>query len=203
MKISFYLWYYYCLNMTSMIKKAAEILKKGGIVAFPTDTVYGIGALYSSKKAIEILFKIKNRPAQKPIPILISSKNKLKKVVKNIPPIAKKLIKKHWPGAITVILPKSKNIPSFVTKGMKSVGVRMPNNKIARQLIEASGGILAVTSANISGKKAATTAKEIKKLKGIDLIIDKGETKIKKASTIVAFFKNKPIVLRKGSINIP
>lgn len=190
-------------NLTKdAIKQVSYVLKRGGIIAFPTDTVYGIGAVPSNKKAVNKLFYIKKRPSQKPIPILISSKSVLRKVVSKIPRIAGKLINKYWPGALTIVLPKSRSIKSFVTKGSRNVAVRMPNNKIALCIIKAAGGVMAVTSANISGKKEANSAKELQALGGIDLIIDGGRTRIGKASTIVDVTNDIIKVLRAGSIKI-
>jgi len=184
------------------VKKIIEILKKGGIIAFPTDTVYGIAADPNILKAVKKLFWIKKRALRKAIPILISSKSVLKKVVKKVTVSARILTDKYWPGALTIILPKSRLIPSFVTKGSKNVAIRIPDNKIALQIIKAAGGMLAVTSANISGKKEATSAIQLKGLKGIDLIIDGGKARIGKASTIVDLSGRKPQVLRQGSVRV-
>jgi len=168
------------------------------VIAFPTDTVYGIGASVTDKKAVTRLFKIKKRLSNKPIPLLISSKSMLKKVALRIPATARKITDKYWPGAVTIIVPKRRSIPDYITKGSPNVAVRMPKNRIALSIIKACGGMLAVTSANISGEKAAVTAKELKGLKGIDLIIDGGKTRIGKASTVIDLSGNEPVILRKG-----
>jgi L-threonylcarbamoyladenylate synthase len=180
------------------IKKAARTLKKGGIVAFPTDTVYGIGAMPFDKKAVGKLYDIKKRGKKKPIAILISSKKMAGKFAADMPSKAKKLIAKYWPGPLTLVFKKRNSIPDFLTSGLPTIGIRMPKNDIALKLIKKAGGSLAVTSANISGNRPAISADLIKKLKGIDLIIDGGRCKIGTPSIVIDARRNKLKVLRKG-----
>lgn len=181
-----------------LIMEAAEVLKMGGVVAFPTDTVYGIAAMPFDKKAVEKLYRIKGRKKDKPIALLVSSKSFVKSFADDIPAKAKKLISKQWPGPLTLILHKKKGVPDFLTSGKPSIGIRMPDNAIALEIIKNAGGALAVTSANASGKKAATYVREIRKLKGIDLIFDGGRAKLGTASTIVSFMGTEPEIIRKG-----
>ena len=185
-----------------MIKSAVAILRSGGIVAFPTDTVYGIAAMPLNKKAVRKLYNIKKREKNKPVALLISSKKMAVKFAAEIPPKARKLIARHWPGPLTLIFKKKRSVPDFLTAGLPSIGIRMPENKIALSLIRKAGGALAVTSANISGKKPAVSANQIEKLKGIDLIIDGGKCKIGVPSSVIAVTSGKLKVLRKGSIKI-
>jgi L-threonylcarbamoyladenylate synthase len=184
------------------IRSAVDILKAGGIVAFPTDTVYGIAAMPFNKKAVRKLYNIKKREKKKPVALLISSKSAAAKFAANIPACAGKLISRHWPGPLTLIFKKKRSVPDFLTAGLPSIGIRMPKNKIALALIRKAGGALAVTSANISGKKPAVSAGQIKRLKGIDLIIDGGKCKIGMPSSVIAVTGGKLQVLRKGSVKI-
>lgn len=181
-----------------LIKLAAKILKSGGIVAMPTDTVYGIAAIPSNKKAVERLYKIKKRENKKPIALLVSSKLMAAKFAAGMPKTAAKMINKYWPGPLTIIFKKKKSVPDFLTSGLPTIGIRMPGNNIALKLIRACGGALAVTSANISGKKAATTAKEIASLKDIDLILDGGRSGIGAPSQVIFVNNDRIEILRKG-----
>lgn len=184
------------------IRSAVDILKAGGIVAFPTDTVYGIAAMPFDKKAVRKLYNIKKREKNKPVALLISSKRTAAKFAANIPACARKLISRHWPGPLTLIFKKKDSVPDFLTSGLRSIGIRMPKNRIALELIRKAGGALAVTSANISGKRPAVSADQMKKLKGIDLIIDGGRCKIGVPSAVIAVSGGKLQILRKGSVKI-
>lgn len=184
------------------MKQAVRVLEKGGIVAFPTDTVYGIGAMPFNRKAVRKLYKIKGRSNRKPIALLVSSKNEVKKFAGKIPSKAKSLMNRYWPGPLTLIFNKKSSVPDFLTSKLSTIGIRMPKNKIALKLIKAAGGALAVTSANRSGGKPAVSAKEIKGLKGIDLVIDGGKCRIGVPSSVVAVSGNKLTVLRKGTLKL-
>lgn len=184
------------------INKAIAILKSGGIVAFPTDTVYGLGAIPSSKKAVSKLYKIKGRSDKKPIALLVSSKSQVKKFAASVPAKAERLMKKYWPGPLTLIFRKKASVPDFLTSGLPTIGIRMPKDKTALALIKAAGGVLAVTSANISGTKPAVTARSIGKLKGIDLILDGGKCEIGIPSSVIAVLGGKLKILRKGVIGL-
>lgn len=179
-------------------KLAKQVIMNGGIIALPTDTVYGLAADPFNRKAIEKLYKIKTRSDNKPIALLVSSKNAVSKFAKTIPPLAKKLMDKNWPGALTIIFDKKSTVPDRLTAGMPSIAIRMPDNKIALSLIKACGGALAVTSANVSGEKPAVNASEVSDIDGIDLLVDGGKCKIGKASSVVMVKGNSVEVLRKG-----
>jgi L-threonylcarbamoyladenylate synthase len=155
-----------------------------------------------NKDAVRKLYKIKGRSDKKPIALLVSSKKIVAKFARNIPSKAKDLIDRYWPGTLTLIFRKKKSVPDFLTSGLSTIGIRMPKNRTALKLIKAAGGALAVTSANISGGKPAVTAKKLKGLKGIDIIIDGGKCGIGVPSSVVAVKGNKLIVLRKGSLKI-
>ena len=172
---------------------ASGILKKGGTVIFPTDTVFGIGALYKDKKAIKRIYRIKKTPTTQQFPILISSISQVQKLVE-INPLARNLIKKYWPGALTIIM-KSK-------KGSKKLGVRMPNLKITKELIEKVGPIVG-TSANIHGDITPTIYEKLnpKIIKSADFVL-KGKCTQQKESTVVDVSENKLVILRKGAIDV-
>ncbi len=184
------------------IKRAADLIKKGEIVAFPTETVYGLGADATNTLAIKKIFKAKGRPADNPLIVHIGDREDLKEVAENVPEYAKLLIKKFWPGPLTLVLKKSKKISYAATAGGETVGVRMPNSQIARALIRASGSPIAAPSANISTRPSSTTAEHVANdFEGkIPFIIDGGKSKIGVESTVVDCTGTKPVVLRFGAI---
>lgn len=188
----------------SKIKTAAKILKQGGLVAFPTDTVYGLGADAFNVYAVKKIFQVKKRLTNKPLIILIANKKTVYKLAKNVSINAKKLINKFWPGPLTIVFKKSQIVPEIITGNLDTVGIRMPDNKIALNLIKEAKTPIVTTSANISGKLSPTCSRHVKQnLNGkIDMIIDGGKTKIGVASTIVDLTKNIPILLRPGSITL-
>lgn len=184
------------------IMKAAQILKMGGLVAFPTDTVYGLGADATNDRAVKKIFKIKKRPFAKALPILIAAKKDLNKYASGNSLKIKKIIDKFWPGPLTVVLHKKKIIPDIVTAGKKTVGIRVPAHPVALALIRALGRPLATTSANISKKSSPTTAHGAKKYLNnkIDLILDGGKTKLGVESTVLDCTTSPPTLLRPGPI---
>lgn len=175
------------------IIKAADILKKGGLVAFPTETVYGLGANFFDKKAIERLQEVKQRPQNKPFTALIADLEELSRFECEISPFARELIERFWPGPLTMI---------FDTRKSGKVGFRMPNNAIALELIRQSANPIAAPSANISGKNAPTNAKEVMDQLGggINLILDAGNTSIGKESTVIDATVFPYKIVREGAI---
>jgi len=188
----------------SKIKSALEILQNGGIVAFPTDTVYGLGALAFNNAAIESIYKAKDRPIEKAIPILIGDVDDLDKVAdaEHIPNMARIFASRFWPGPLTCILPKHQALPLAVS-ATATVAVRIPDHTDTRALLRAAGP-MAVTSANISGQPSPSTAQEVyEQLNGrIPLILDGGKTKGGIPSTLVDCTGEKPIILREGPITL-
>ena len=176
------------------VKKAALVLKKGGVVAFPTETVYGLGANLLDKKAVERVYKIKNRPRNKPLTVHVADTASVKKITGKIPLRAAKLIEKYWPGPLTVILRDRRG---------KKTGFRMPDNKIALDLIRKAGVPVVAPSANISGNKPPRDAKEVlRDLDGkIDIVIDGGRTALGIESTVVDMTGRTPRILREGAIS--
>ena len=184
------------------LKEPAKILRDGGIVVFPTETVYGIGANALNEEAVKNIYKIKNRDINKPLSILISNMEMINQVAENITELEYKLMKKFFPGPFTIIINKKEIIPDVVTANKKTVGVRMPNEKIALKLIEMAGVPIATPSANISGKPSGTNIEDIKRdfKENVDFYIDGGESKIGVPSTIVQVINGVPHILRQGVI---
>ena len=184
------------------LEKASEIIKNGGLVIFPTETVYAIGANGLDSNAVEIIYKVKERDLNNPINLLVSSKEMIYNITEEVTKIERKIIEKFFPGAITIILKKKKSIPDIVTAGNDTVGIRMPNNKIAIDLIKLAGVPIAAPSANLSGKPSGTNIDVIKDdfYGKVDLIIDGGESKIGIESTIVKVIDETIHILRPGSV---
>ncbi len=181
---------------------ALDILLSGGLVAFPTDTVYGVGALAFDGKAIESIYAAKDRPIEKAIPILIADMEDMEKVGTDIPQTAYKLAARFWPGPLTCVIPKQPTLPEAVS-ATSTVGVRVPDHEVARALLRAAGP-MAVTSANISGAQSPSTAEEVHaQLNGrIPLIIDSGRTPGGVPSTVVDCSTSELKILREGPISI-
>ena len=182
--------------------RALEILKSGGLVAFPTDTVYGLGALAFNNQAIESIYKAKDRPVEKAIPVLIADVDDLEMVADEIPNMARIFAARFWPGPLTCIVPKKQTLPPAVS-ATATVAVRIPNHKDARALLRAAGP-MAATSANISGHQSPVTAQQVyEQLKGrIPLILDGGITPGGIPSTLVDCTGAHPKILRAGPVSL-
>lgn len=191
------------LDDEEKIKEAADIIKDGGTVVFPTETVYGLGADALNASAVEKIFKAKGRPQDNPLIIHIASKN-IGLYAKEVPEIANKLIDKFWPGPLTIILKKKDIIPDVTSAKLDSIGIRMPDNEIARKLIELSNTTIAAPSANLSGRPSPTDFQRcIEDLDGkVDCILGGTQSDIGVESTIVDCTVAPPIVLRPGGITV-
>jgi len=185
------------------IEECASILRKGGTVAFPTETVYGLGADGLNPNAIKKIFHAKKRPADNPLIFHISNKNDIRKFAKNISPNVEKLIEKFWPGPLTLVLKKSSVIPKIATGGLNTIAIRMPSHKIALSLINSLGNPIVAPSANLFSKPSPTLAKHVlNDLNGkINAIIDGGNTVIGIESTILDLTTSTPTILRPGKIS--
>ena len=185
------------------LKIPAKIIKEGGIVIFPTETVYGIGTNGLNKEAIKKLYEVKQRPLNKPISLLVSNIEMVNQVAKNISKLEYKIMQNFFPGPLTIILEKKDIVPDILTANTNTVGIRMPSGEIARKLIEYAGVPIATPSANISGKPSGTNIKDIQKdFEGkVDYFIDNGESKLGIPSTIVRVINNEVHILRQGSIS--
>lgn len=182
--------------------KAAELLKRGELVAIPTETVYGLAANALDADAVRSIFAAKGRPQDNPLIVHISDMSMLPPLVREIPDTAKALAERFWSGPLTMIFPKSDIIPSVTSGGLDTVAVRMPASGAAREIIEKCGFPLAAPSANLSGKPSPTTAQHVfEDMNGkIPLIIDGGECSVGVESTVVCFKRNKIHILRPGGI---
>ena len=191
------------LSIQKQVEQGISILKEGGIVAFPTDTVYGLGACISLPHAVERVYQVKKRPRNTPLPLLLADKSQIGEVAEPVPPIAWLLAEKFLPGGLTIVLFKSKLVPDIVTGGGKTVALRIPAHPVPVALIQGVGTPIAGTSANLSGKPSALTAEEVYAQldNKVDLIIDGGRCPGGKESTIVDLTGETPLVLREGAIS--
>ena len=185
-----------------VIEEAGNVLKQGGLVAFPTETVYGLGADALKEEAAKKTYAAKGRPSDNPLIVHIADYEDLKKVAVNIPPETDALAAHFWPGPLTMIFEKSESVPYGTTGGLDTVAVRMPSDPIAAALIRAAGGFVSAPSANTSGRPSPTTAEHVRvDLEGkIDMILDGGAVGIGLESTIVDLSTGVPTILRPGYI---
>ena len=186
------------------IARAGEILKKGGLVAFPTETVYGLGGDATNPEASHKIYSAKGRPSDNPLIVHITNMKALEEMVEEVPQTAYALAERFWPGPLTMIFRKNDRIPYETTGGMDTVAVRMPSDPIAQALIDASTGYIAAPSANTSGRPSPTQAEHVAQdLSGkIDMIIDGGPVNIWLESTIVDLTEDVPMILRPGYITL-
>jgi len=186
------------------IQKAAKIIKNSGLVAFPTETVYGLGGNSLDKKAVRKIFEVKGRPLDNPIIVHIADLKDLSKLAKNIPKEVEILARKFWPGPLTLVLFKKKMVSDEVTAGADTVAIRMPKNKIALALIKTSGVPIAAPSANLAGRPSPTEAKHVFEDLGkkVNLILNGGKTKIGVESTVVDLTVKPPQILRPGGVSL-
>lgn len=187
--------------MAESIKKAARIIRQGGLVAFPTETVYGLGANALDPIAVARIFEAKERPTFDPLIVHVASLDGLARLAKRVDASVFRLVETFWPGPLTVVLPKSELVPDIVTAGLATVGIRMPDNEWALRLIRESGCPIAAPSANKFGQLSPVTAYHVKKqLPTIDYILDGGPTTVGIESTIVAINGNTIQLLRPGYV---
>ena len=187
-----------------VIQEAGEILRRGGLVAFPTETVYGLGADALDEEAAKKTYAAKGRPSDNPLIVHIAELQALKKITVNVPKVTEELAQRFWPGPLTMIFEKSEAVPYGTTGGLDTVAVRMPSDKVARELIIAAGGYVSAPSANTSGRPSPTTAEHVREdLDGkIDMILDGGSVEIGLESTILDMTVDPPMILRPGAVTI-
>lgn len=184
------------------IQKAAKLMIDGGVVAFPTDTVYGLGAHFLKEEAITRIYEIKGRSDKKPLQLILSDVSEVDSVAREVPNIFWDLAKQFLPGGITLVLKKAEQVPSSVTSGMDTVAIRVPNNRLALDLVRAVGAPIAATSANLSGRPSATSAQEVLRELGsyVDAIVDGGPTQLGRDSTVLDLTSSSPKILREGAV---
>lgn len=182
------------------IRRAAELIRNGGVVAFPTDTVYGVGASVFRPAAMRRLYRLKRRDRSKPLAVLVESAAAAAPLTGEIPAQAKPLMDRFWPGPLTLILPASP-LGTLVTGGRATIGVRVPRGTVVRALLRACGAPLAATSANASGKPAAVSAAAVRRQlgKSVDLVLDGGRTMLAEESTVIDASRFPFLLLRAGA----
>jgi len=185
-----------------LIREAVRIIHNGGVVAFPTRCLYGLGVNALSAQAADKIFKIKQRPYDKPLLILINRREDLTEWVKYIPPLAEHLMNSFWPGRVTIVFEAKTALPAKLTAGTGKIGIRLPGYKVAAALVDALGGPITGTSANLSGEAGYTCCSEFHSsiVDKLDLILDAGPLKGGRGSTVVDATTGTPLILRVGEV---
>jgi len=185
------------------IEEAVALLRKGGVIAFPTETFYGLGADAGNERAVKQIFEIKGRDFRSPIPLIIGKKEELAELVEDIPPLAETLMTRFWPGPLTLVFRASGRINPGLTAGTGTIGIRLSSHPIALALAGALGGPITATSANRSGKKECTSAEDVLDQLGgrLDGVIDGGSTAGGLGSTVLDVTCDPPKILRHGAIS--
>ena len=193
----------YWVKMVNQIEQAIDILKKGGIVAFPTDTVYGLGANAGDEEAVLRVYEAKGKPRHLPLPLLLGDVSQITAVARDVPELAWRLAQHFLPGGLTLVLYKSPSVSSMITGGGEMVAVRMPDHPVPIALIEGLGAPITGTSANLTGSPSPITAQEVHYQMGdrVDLIIDGGRCPGGIASTVLDLTGEAPSILREGVIS--
>ena len=191
------------LDIEQQVEKAIYILKRGGIVAFPTDTVYGLGAWANIRQAVERIYQVKGRPHHMALPLLLADTSEISKVAYPVPQVAWLLARSFLPGALTIVLYKSKSVSDAITGGGTTVAIRIPAHPVPIAIAKGVGGPIVGTSANLSGQPSSLTADEVYSQFGdkIDLVIDGGKCPGGRESTIVDVTGQMPVILREGAIS--
>ncbi len=191
------------VDIQEQIERGISVLRQGGLVAFPTDTVYGLGACASLRQAVERVYRVKGRPRNMALPLLLAHTSQIGEVADSVPQIAWLLVRNFLPGALTLVLHKSSSVPDVITGGGITVAVRIPAHPVPVALAEGLGTPIVGTSANLSGKPSALTADEVYSQLGdkIDLVIDGGRCPGGRESTVVDVTGEVPVVLREGAIS--
>ncbi len=186
------------------MREAAECIKRGGLVAFPTETVYGLGADSFNEEAVKKIYVAKGRPSDNPLISHIASMDEALKLAETVTKDAKKLMDAFWGGPLTIILKRRSNVPGIISAGLDTVSIRMPSHSVANMLIRLSGTPIAAPSANLSGSPSPTTFEHCKKdLDGrVDMIIDGGSSDIGVESTVVDMTGDVPVILRPGAVTL-
>ena len=185
------------------IEKAAEILRAGGLVAFPTETVYGLGADASNPTAVKKIFAVKGRPADHPLIVHIADMSELKHWAAEVPRAGWLLAEKFWPGPLTMVLKRSANVSELITGGQNTIGLRVPGHPVAQKLLTAFGGGIAAPSANRFGRLSPTTAEHVREELGdvVEMVLDGGSCDVGIESTIVDLSREPPAILRPGRVS--
>ncbi|MDR3238936.1 MAG: threonylcarbamoyl-AMP synthase [Clostridiales bacterium] len=188
----------------AVFREAAAVLRGGGLVAFPTETVYGLGADASNENAVSRIYTVKGRPADNPLIAHIASREQFFEMTEDVPAYGRALAETFWPGPLTLVARKKSNIPDWITAGLPTVAVRFPAHPAARALIEASDTVICAPSANLSGRPSPTCAEHVRRdLEGrVEMILDSGPVEIGLESTVVDVTGSKPQILRPGFVTV-
>jgi L-threonylcarbamoyladenylate synthase len=188
---------------TAFLEEAVDCLRRGGLVAYPTDTLYGLGAAASDDEAVRRLFEAKKRPPMTPLPILVEDVEMASDVSDRLSPLALRLASRFWPGALTLVLPRSPQFHSLALAGGDTVAVRVPDHAVPLALVQALGEPLTGTSANVSGQRGPVTASDVAEQLGdaVDIIIDGGRCPGGVESTVVDLTGEEPRLVREGAIS--
>lgn len=189
--------------MEGQLLEAVDILRSGGVLAFPTDTVYGLGADAANEEAIRKIYAVKGRPLQAAIPLLLSNASQIADVARDIPPLAWQLAERFLPGGLTMVLYRLPSISSIITGGGDKIAVRVPDHPVPLTLIRLLGRPITGTSANLSGRPDPLTAEEVREQMGdsIDLIVEGGRCRGGIASTVIDITIDPPVILRRGAVS--
>lgn len=191
-------------DIEKQIREAVTILKNGGVVAYPTDTVYGLGACMTDINAVDRIFQVKGRPKGMALPVLLADMKQIEKIVTDFTPAAQQLVKEFFPGALTIILPKNDGVPDIITGGGKTIAFRIPNHPVPLAIVKGLGKPIVGTSANLSGHPSGLTAAAVREQIGdkIDMVIDGGKCPGGIESTVIDLSGEKPVIRRQGVIPI-
>ena len=186
-----------------VISKAARIIKEGGVIAFPTRYLYGLGAAAINPDAVERVYEIKKRSYQKPLLILVYAREDLSCLVRNVPPAALRIMQRFWPGEITIVLEAKDTLPVNLTAGTAKIGIRLPQHPVAVALVNAVQGPITATSANLAGKQGCSCIADLDPLitEKLDLILDAGPLQGGVGSTVIDVTTDPPVILREGAVS--
>lgn len=189
--------------LTRQVDIALGILRDGGVVCIPTDTLYGLAAMAMNNGAVERLFKIKRRPLNQPLPLLLADATDMSRFASSVPDIARQLSQRFFPGALTLVLPKANGVSALVSGGLQTVAMRVPDHWIPRAIAKGLGSPITGTSANLNGKAGLTNAEMVRAEIGrdVDLVVDGGPSSAGVASTVLDVSRDPPIIIRQGAVS--
>ena len=187
---------------STAIDEAVSVLSRGGVVAVPTDTLYGIAAAALDEAAVQRVFDVKERGQSSPLPLFMSSFEAMYEFGRRVPGVARRLAAAFWPGKLTIVVERSSRVPDIVTGGLDTVGLRIPDHPVPREIVARLGAPITATSANISGQPSLTSAEQVFRHLGdrLDLVVDGGQLRPSKPSTVIDVTRNPCRILRQGAV---